>query len=615
MAGRPERNQLSWFFDINELAGIRVEDARTFRLVHRKVAALIAQEKLHGLRLDHIDGLYDPAQYCRRLERLTSHMRKPDGGAPFYVVVEKIWRLAKSCRGSPVSRERPATTRSIASRGSCRRRWPPALEQTWQIQAAPDRNFDEIVADAKARIINSTLSSEFTVLTRLLARIAAGHWPSRDYTGDRLRAALEAFIAHFPVYRTYIAGNTIECDRPRDNYRRDRRDAGGLYGADVAIFDFLEDALTLDLIAPHRSGYSRSRVKRFAAKVQQFTGPVMAKAVEDTVFYRHHRLLALDEVGNNPTVPGSSVEEFHQLMRERARASPHTMNATATHDTKRGEDARARILALGELAQEWAQKVPHWSALNARHVDCSRRRSPSRAHEYLLYQGLIGAWPPAGVGGDFVARMQAYAVKAAREGKRETSWINPDSAYEAGLVGFVERILDCKQGSDFLADFGAFAERTNLLGALYGLSQLVLKATIPGVPDFYQGTELWDLALVDPDNRRGVAFDTRAQLLQQCEQDFATLAASWLDARIKLLRLTDCSGCDLKCRCCSRVANMNRSPPVAPIATTSSRSRAYGMEKRSLSQSAGISRGSRKAADTGRAAPTGTLVSMSTTMA
>jgi Maltooligosyl trehalose synthase len=364
------------------------------------------------------------------------------------------------------------------------------------------------------------------------------------------------------VYRTYIASNTINAiDRATINDVIDAARADW-YGADVAIFDFLEDALTLDLIAPHRSGYSRSRVKRFAAKVQQFTGPVMAKAVEDTVFYRHHRLLALNEVGNNPTLPGLSVEEFHQLMRERARASPHTMNATATHDTKRGEDARARILALGELAQEWAQKVPHWSALNARHVDCSRRRSPSRAHEYMLYQGLIGAWPPAGIGGDFVARMQAYAVKAAREGKQETSWINPDSAYEAGLVGFVERAsLTGSKDQIFSPNSKRSLQRTNLLGALYGLSQLVLKATIPGVPDFYQGTELWDLALVDPDNRRGVAFDTRAQLLQQCEQDFATLAASWLDARIKLLLTHRLLRCDLKCRCCSRVANMSRSPP------------------------------------------------------
>jgi (1->4)-alpha-D-glucan 1-alpha-D-glucosylmutase len=524
------------FFDINELAGIRVEDARTFRLVHRKVAALIAQGKLHGLRLDHIDGLYDPAQYGRRLQRLTSHMRKPDVSGPFYVVIEKILAPGEVMpRFAGVAGTTGYDALNCISRVLLDADGLPTLEQTWQIQAAPGRNFDEMVADAKARIINSTLSSEFTVLTRLLARIAAGHWPSRDYTEDRLRAALQAFITHFPVYRTYIAGNAVSAiDRATITGAIDAARADW-YGADVAIFDFLEDALTLDLIAPHRSGYSRSRVKRFTAKVQQFTGPVMAKAVEDTVFYRHHRLLALNEVGNNPTLPGLSVEEFHQLMRERARASPHTMNATATHDTKRGEDARVRILALGELAQEWAQKVPHWSALNARHVDCSRRRSPSRAHEYMLYQGLIGAWPPAGIGGDFVARMQAYAVKAAREGKQETSWINPDSAYEAGLVGFVARILDRKQGSDFLAEFEAFAQRTNLLGALYGLSQLVLKATIPGVPDFYQGTELWDLALVDPDNRRGVAFDRRAQLLEQCDQNFAALAASWLDPGIKLL--------------------------------------------------------------------------------
>jgi (1->4)-alpha-D-glucan 1-alpha-D-glucosylmutase len=523
------------FFDINELAGIRIEDARTFRLVHRKVATLIAHGKLHGLRLDHIDGLYDPGEYCRRLQRLTSHMRRPEGNAPFYLVVEKILAPGEIMpRFAGIAGTTGYDALNWISRVLLDADGLPALEQTWQSHAAPGRNFDEMVADAKARTINSTLSSEFTVLTRLLARIAAGHWPSRDYTEDRLRAALESFILHFPVYRTYIAGNAVSAtDRATIASAIDAARTAW-YGADVAIFDFLEDALTLDLIAPHRGGYSRSRVKRFAAKVQQFTGPVTAKAVEDTAFYRYHRLLALNEVGNNPTLAGLPVDEFHQLMRERAWASPHTMNATATHDTKRGEDARARILALSELAQEWTQQVLRWSALNARHVDNSRRRLPSHAHEYMLYQALIGAWTPSGVGSDFVARIRTYAIKAAREGKQETSWINPDNAYESGLVRFVERILDWKRASEFLAEFEAFAERTNLLGALYSLSQLVLKATIPGVPDFYQGTELWDLSLVDPDNRRGVAFDTLARLLQPCEQNLAALAASWLDARIKL---------------------------------------------------------------------------------
>jgi (1->4)-alpha-D-glucan 1-alpha-D-glucosylmutase len=524
------------FFDINDLAGIRVEDMRTFRMVHRKIAGLIAKGRLHGLRLDHIDGLYDPAQYCRRLQRLTNHVRKSDGNAPLYVAVEKILAPDEAMpefagvAGTTGYEALNCISRVLLDSGGL-----PVLERTWQAQAAPGRSFDQMVADAKARIIKSTMSSEFTVLTRLLARIAAGHWPSRDYTEDRLRAALESFILHFSVYRTYIAGNAVsEVDRTLITRAIDAARADW-YGSDVAIFDFLKDVLSLDLIAPHRSGYSSARVKRFAAKVQQFTGPVMAKAVEDTAFYRYHRLLALNEVGNNPALPGLPVEAFHRIMRERARVSPHAMTATATHDTKRGEDARARILALGELAHEWSQIVQRWSTLNARHVVQSRRRSPSRAHEYMLYQGLIGAWPPSGVSGDFVARMRAYAIKAAREGKQETSWINPDSVYEAGLVRFVERVLDRDHGSAFLAEFEAFVGRTSLLGALYALSQLVLKATIPGVPDFYQGTELWDFSLVDPDNRRAVAFDTRAKLLQQGERDLPALAASWPDARVKLL--------------------------------------------------------------------------------
>ena len=522
------------FFDINDLAGIRVEDIRTFRLIHRKVAELIAKSKLHGLRLDHIDGLYDPEQYCARLQRLVGSLLGAANAKSFYTVVEKILAPGESMPKFPgVAGTTGYDVLNLISRVLVKNEGLPALEHTWQTHAAPSRNFAQMVDEAKSRIVETTMASEFTVLSRLLARIAAGHWPSRDYTLDRLRIAFELFVRHLPVYRTYIRGNqvshadrglitrTIEAARER------------WYGPDVSIFDFLQEALTLDLVAPGRVGYSAVRIKRFVGKTQQFTGPVTAKAVEDTAFYRYHRLLALNEVGNDPSLPGLSVDEFHAAMVARAQHLPHAMTATATHDTKRGEDARARIAALSELATDWAEAVRGWIEMNAPLIAPRKQRSPSRAHEYMLYQGLLGAWPQDGVTKEFVERIKAYLIKAAREGKQETSWLSPNEEYEAELLHYVDRLLDAGQSSAFLDDFGAFVRRTSLLGVLNGHSQLVIKATIPGIPDFYQGTELWDLSLVDPDNRRPVDFEVRERLLADVGSELNASVADWADGKAK----------------------------------------------------------------------------------
>jgi (1->4)-alpha-D-glucan 1-alpha-D-glucosylmutase len=500
------------FFDINDLAGIRIEDPRTFRRVHGKIAALIAAGQLHGLRLDHIDGLYDPAQYCDRLQRLIQRARQ--SREPFYTVVEKILGPNETLRPlAGVAGTTGYDALSLISRVLVQNDGLPALEHTWQTQAAPSRNFAQMVEDAKSRVIEATMASEFTVLARLLARIAAGHWPSRDYTLDRLRTALELFVVNFPIYRTYIAGGVVSAE-DRAVIAQAIADARKQwYGADISIFDFLQDALTLDLVAAGRIGYSSARVKRFAAKMQQFTGPVTAKAVEDTAFYRYHRLLALNEVGNDPSLPALSVAEFHKAMIARGKSHPHTMNATATHDTKRGEDARARLIALSEIADDWSAAVKRWTVLNARLVTQAKRRSPSRAHEYMLYQALVGAWPDDTPDAGFTERIKAYAVKAAREGKQETSWFSPDEDYEAALCHFVEQVLDRAVSAAFLDEFVPFARRVARLGALNSLAQLALKATVPGVPDFYQGTELWDLSLVDPDNRRPVDYDLRRRNL------------------------------------------------------------------------------------------------------
>ena len=447
------------FFDVNTLAGLRVEDAGTFEAIHGLVRKLVAAGQLQGLRLDHIDGLRDPAQYFQRLRRL---IRAAQGGAaaPFYMVIEKILGEHEALRpfadvqGTTGYEWLNAITRVLVDD-----RGLDALDEIWRQISNTSPRLDPVLKAAKRRVIDTLLTSEFTVLTRLLARIAAGHYSTRDFSADSLRQALELYVLHFPIYRTYLtaAAGATEHDHALIAATIDRARTDW-FAADDGIFDFLRDALTMDLIKPGRGMHSAPRVRRFALKLQQFTGPVMAKSLEDTSFYRYHRLLAFNEVGGEPAARGLSIDAFHAAMSARVKEWPHGMTATATHDTKRGEDARARLLALAELPGEWASTVARWKILNAPHlVTGGEMRAPSAAFEYMLYQALIGAWPMGAADEQFLARMQAYALKAAREGKQETSWLNPNQAYEAGLQKFLARILDREVSAQFL-EFAAGVE-------------------------------------------------------------------------------------------------------------------------------------------------------------
>ncbi|MBR1088055.1 malto-oligosyltrehalose synthase [Bradyrhizobium manausense] len=523
------------FFDVNGLAGLRVEDASTFAATHRLVKQLVTEGKLQGIRLDHIDGLRDPAQYCQRLRRL---VRDAQGATrPFYTVIEKILCEQEKLphfagvQGTTGYEWMNAITQVLVEPKGLE-----ALDETWrQISNRPPR-LAPYVKEAKRRVLETLLTSEFIVLTRLLARIANGHYSTRDFSADSLRQALELYVLHFPVYRTYLThSGPTALDRKLidDTIARARAE---WFAADEGIFDFLRDALTMDLLKPGRPPHGAPRVRRFALKVQQFTGPMMAKSLEDTAFYQYHRLLALNEVGGDPASKGLAIPAFHEAMRARAREWPQGMTATATHDTKRGEDARARIAALSEVPGEWASSVARWKVLNAPHLALNGNlRAPSTTFEYMLYQTLIGAWPHEEPDAGFAERIQAYALKAAREGKEETSWLNPHQAYEDGISSFIEKILDPTRSGEFLEGLQALARRIALLGALNSLSQLTLKATLPGVPDFYQGTEFWDLSLVDPDNRRPVDFVARQAALNSLEtSDWRNLINTWPDGRLKL---------------------------------------------------------------------------------
>jgi (1->4)-alpha-D-glucan 1-alpha-D-glucosylmutase len=522
------------FFDVNSLAGLRVEDAGTFEATHLLVRRLIADGKLQGLRLDHIDGLRDPVQYFQRLRRLIRGAQG-DRVKPFYMVIEKILGEGEKLPAfsgvhGTTGYEWMNTITQVLVDGN----GLEPLDEIFRQISSQSPKLEPILKEAKRRVLETLLTSEFIVLTRLLARIASGHYSTRDYSEDSLRQALELYVLHFPVYRTYLTSSGASAhDRALISQTIERARADW-FAADEGIFDFLRDTLTIDLIEPGRAAHSATRVRRFALKVQQFTGPMMAKSLEDTTFYRYHRLLALNEVGGDPSAKALSLDAFHQAMRTRAREWPHGMTATATHDTKRGEDARARIMALSEIPGEWTSAVARWKILNAPHlVVDGEMRAPSATFEYMLYQALLGAWQP---GDDsFPERMQAYALKAAREGKEETSWLNPDEAYEAGVETFLERILDRSISADFLSSLETLAQRLSLLGALNSLSQLTLKATMPGVPDFYQGTEFWDFSLVDPDNRRPVDFVERARVLGSLETpDWDRLVQDWPSGHLKL---------------------------------------------------------------------------------
>jgi (1->4)-alpha-D-glucan 1-alpha-D-glucosylmutase len=540
------------FFDINELAGIRVENPEVFEEVHRLVASLIAKGDVQGLRIDHVDGLFHPREYLTRLRALAG---EPDSASPLYLVAEKILAPHEALREVwPIEGTTGYDFLNQVNALLLHSGGAHALSRAYERFVGREIDYDELVHDCKRLIVQTLLGSELNVLATEFDRIAQRHWRTRDYTLDTLRAALIEIAACFPVYRTYVARRGALTDDRRDISWAVSQARKRWRGLGREALDFVESVLTTDLVRPEAKPYRRTAVIRAAMRFQQYTAPVMAKGLEDTAFYRFNRLISCNEVGGEPRQPGLTIAAFHNRNRERARRFPHSMLATATHDTKRGEDARARIDVLSEIPGEWERAARRWAALNGRwKVDLDDRRAPSRNDEYLLYQALIGAWPtefdelpfePAALSA-FAARMQAYVVKAAREAKLATSWANPNKEYEDAFAQFVGRLLDPDSGKLFLADFLPLQRRIARIGMLNSLAQLTLKLTCPGVPDIYQGTELWDLSLVDPDNRRRPDFDARRRLLEELipvarsggakqAERVAVLARDWRDGCIKL---------------------------------------------------------------------------------
>jgi (1->4)-alpha-D-glucan 1-alpha-D-glucosylmutase len=527
------------FFDINDLAGLRVEDAEVLGQTHRLAFELIAAGTLQGLRIDHIDGLYNPGGYCNLLKARADAL-----GQPLYIVVEKIlapferlragWLIAGTTGYEFANLVNGLFVDSGAEAG---------FDRIYARALGREPDYETIAYEAKRRIMSINLASELTVLATNLSRIAASDRRSSDFTFNGLRDALMEVIAAFPVYRTYVVSEDIEAED------REFIEAAVAVAqlrstlADESVFSFIADVLTVRAASPN-TGYDRNAVLRFAMRFQQYTSPVMAKSIEDTAFYRYVRLISLNEVGGDPTRFGTSVGEFHAANAERSATRPHTMLATSTHDHKRGEDVRTRIDALTEIAGAWSRALRRWSRINrAKRATVRNYPVPDPNDEYFLYQTLVGTWPadwiePATIADDeyaaYVERIVAYMQKAQREAKTRTSWAHPDLAYEEGTTTFIRTILERGDEARFPSEIGAFVAGIAPTAMISSLSQVVFKCASPGLPDIYQGCELWDHSLVDPDNRRAVDYALRADLLAQCKTDPAGARASWADGRVKL---------------------------------------------------------------------------------
>jgi (1->4)-alpha-D-glucan 1-alpha-D-glucosylmutase len=542
------------FFDINELVGLRMEEGVVFDAAHVLLKRLIAEGKVTGVRIDHPDGLFDPASYFERLQEMA--------GTPLYVVAEKILSLGETLpSGWRVAGTTGYGFLNAVSGLFVDPRHVLTLRRTYARLTGRTDTFEEVVYRGRLTVMLTAMASELNVLAHALNRLSETDRCSRDFTLNSCRRVLREVTACFPVYRTYVsAGGAGDFDRDviaaaiaearRRNPVMER-----------SIFDFLHDLLVpavdadgfgTDLTADERL--------QFAMKVQQFTAPVQAKGVEDTAFYRYHALISANDVGGHPSQPAVAPGEFHASNARRLTDWPLELLASTTHDTKRGEDARARINVISEIPDGWRRAVVEWMRINGRNrTKLPAVWVPDRNDEYLFYQALVGAWPaeplsapvPECAPEDLVRRLESYMTKAVREAKVHTSWIHEIEEYGRAVEHFVSRTLRGRTATRFLASFVPFQRRVAHAGMVNSLAQLVLKLASPGVPDFYQGTELWDLSLVDPDNRRAVDFGRRQTLLDGLEpllarleagdvvdRDVSQLIDSWVDARIKLFITT-----------------------------------------------------------------------------
>jgi (1->4)-alpha-D-glucan 1-alpha-D-glucosylmutase len=530
------------FFAIDSLIGLRMENPRVFEEAHRLVGMLIRRDLIHGLRIDHIDGLRNPLEYLERLQTLALK----DGtttALPFYVVIEKILE-----DGEELDSAWPAhgTTGYEFIRQLTEIFVNPAAEPKFTRLYArftgETEPFADVVHAEKRLVLDEMFANAVTHLGHQLADLVNADRRWCNLTRHELTVAIREIMAGLGVYRIYRRLNA-EC-RHEDAREVEHACAEALRRnprRDPQPFTFVRDVLIGRYPPPSATIAYRESLWRWVLTWQQYTGAVMAKSVEDTAFYVYNRFIALNEVGGNPGMFGGAIANFHLANRRRQAAMAHTLLATSTHDTKFGEDARARLYVLSEIPDEWADWVEEWSTLNRRHkVAIAGRLAPDASEEYRFYQTLLSCWPMESFEPDekFRARLREHLGKAVNEARRNTHWLVPNEPWIQALGRFVDILLTPATGHDFLASFAPRAQRLAHLGMVNSLAQVVLKTTSPGVPDFYQGCELWNLSLVDPDNRQLVDWTSRAEFAAAvAEMPWRELLRHWQDGGVKL-RLT-----------------------------------------------------------------------------
>ena len=535
------------FFDVNDLAAIRVELPKVFDAVHRMVLELVSTSAVTGLRIDHPDGLYLPREYFVKLQQRCAKglgIGLPRDGRAIYMVAEKILTGQETLRKEwPVHGTTGYDFANLVTQLLVESSAETAITKTFHRFIGHSVPFGHLLYAKKLLVMKLALANDVDVLGNMLDRLSERNRWYRDFTLEALSRSVRETIACFPVYRTYVEPGQPLTDEDRQIVERAIAAAKRRNPAmEESIFNFLRDVLLLrspqNLDAAGRAAHAQ-----FVLKFQQTTGPVMAKGLEDTVFYVYNRLTPLNEVGGEPQQFGFSVEVFHERNLDRQRDWPATLLATSTHDTKRSEDVRARIVAISEIPELWLRSLQRWGTANHRWKRMvNDLEAPDANEEYLLYQTLLGTWPMQANGEpepvptpEYIERIKAYMAKALKEAKINTSWIQPNEEWDAAMHDFVARILDSSSRNKFLPIFLPAAKEIIRLGAINSLTQTLLKLTSPGVPDIYQGTEIWDYSLVDPDNRRPVDYELRREMLKPLSSATpGELMETWPDGRIKL---------------------------------------------------------------------------------
>jgi len=499
------------FFDINQLAAIRMEQPAVFQEAQQKIFDLVASGAVTGLRIDHVDGLYDPQSYLAQWQAWATqqfHATPDSQGRVLYLLVEKILGTGERLNPDwPVHGTTGYAFLSLVDHLFVQTSHQRQIEQIYTRFTKHFLQYEDLIYQCKKLIMTSSMAGEINALGHELNVLSERNRRSRDFTLNSLIYAIREIIACFPVYRTYVRPEAKEpvTDRDRAYIRlavaRAKRRNPALSSL---VFDFIRDLLMNT--AEGSSPLDWEIIRPFVMKFQQTTSPVTAKGVEDTAFYLYNRLTSLNEVGGEPQHFGVSISKFHQYMQERAEHWPGSLSSTSTHDTKRSEDVRARINVLSEIPTEWRHRLRTWNRLNKKATHrLEEQLVPSRNEEYLIYQTLLGTWPFGSFSDEihrrFLERIQTYMIKAIREAKVTSSWLNPNEAYEQAVLKFLAHILSPTPSNAFLEDLLPFQRRIAGYGMYNSLAQVLIKTLAPGIPDFYQGTELWDFSLVDPDNR------------------------------------------------------------------------------------------------------------------